>query len=89
MIQNLIFGVYLLILDFLKDSLKANKNIKKVHAFYNTVALKKPHSFYELQLTQHYKKHALAIQPKTLLFLQIFQQTCFWLVSKRTALHHF
>ena len=33
MIQNLIFGVYLLILDFLIDSLKADKNIKKFTHF--------------------------------------------------------
>ena len=29
MIQNLIFGVYLLISDFLAESLKANKNRQK------------------------------------------------------------
>ena len=33
--------------DLLGESLKA----KKDHSFYNTVLLKKPHSFYEPQLT--------------------------------------
>ena len=37
--------------DFLAKSLKANKTSKKDHSFYNTVSLKKPHSFYEPQLT--------------------------------------
>ena len=55
MIQNLIFGVCLLTSDFLAESLKANKNEQKNHLFYNTVSLKKPHSFYQPQLTQHYK----------------------------------
>ena len=37
--------------DFLAKSLKANKTSKKDHSFYNTVSLKKPHSFYKPQLT--------------------------------------
>ena len=41
----------LFISDFLAESLKANKTSKKDHSFYNTVSLKKPHSFYEPQLT--------------------------------------
>ena len=41
----------LFISDFLAESLKANKTSKKDHSFYNTVSLKKPHSFYEPQFT--------------------------------------
>ena len=43
-----------LILAFLAESLKANnktKTSKKDHSFYNTILLKKPHSFYQPQLT--------------------------------------
>ena len=59
---------------------KPIKNSKKDHSFYNTVLLKKPHPFYEPQLTQHYEKCTLATQ----------QKTCFQLVSEKTsALHHF
>ena len=41
----------LFISDFLAESLKANKTSKKDHSFYNTVSLKKSHSYYEPQLT--------------------------------------
>ena len=54
MIKNFLFEVYLLISDFLVESLKANGNQQKSHSFYNTVSLEKPHSFCEPQLTQHY-----------------------------------
>ena len=40
-----------LISDFLAESLKASKNYRKKYSFYNTVSLKKPHSFYEPHLT--------------------------------------
>ena len=77
MIRNLMFEVYLLISDFLVESLKANKRDRSV---YNPVSLKKPHSFYEPQLIQHYKNYISATQPKT----------CFWLLSEKTfALDHF
>ena len=80
MIKNIIFGVYQLNSDFLLESLKANKNWQKNHSFYHTVSLKKLHSFYEPQLTQHYKKYTPATLPKT----------CFWLVSEKLfAQHHF
>ena len=67
MIKNLIFGVYILISDFLVERLKAkaNKTGKKGHSFYNTASLKNPHSFYEPQLTQHYRKCTPKTQPKT------------------------
>ena len=53
MIKNHILGIYLLISDFLVECLKANKISKTDHSFYDTVLLKKPHSFFEPQLTQH------------------------------------
>ena len=59
---------------FLQKVSKPTKTSKKCHSFYNTVSLKKPHSFfYEPQLTQHYKKYTPATQLKT----------CFWLVSEK------
>ena len=65
---------------FLQKVSKPTKTTKKVYSFYNTVSLKKTHSFYEPKLNQHCKKYALATQPKT----------CFWLVSEKTfVLHHF
>ena len=40
--------------------------------------------------TQHCKKYTPAIQPKSLFTLQIFQQTCLWLMSDKVfPLHHF
>ena len=64
---------------FWQNLSKATKTSKKDHSFYYTVSLKKPLSFYEPQLTQHYKKNTSATQPKI----------CFWLVSEKTlALHH-
>ena len=53
---------------------KLTKTSKRVHSFYNTVSLKKPYSFYEPQLTQHYKIYTLATQLKTY----------FWLVSEKS-----
>ena len=49
MIQNLIFGVYLLLLDFLVETLKDNKNYQKRSVILWTVPLKKLTSFYEPQ----------------------------------------
>ena len=57
------------------------KLAKKDYSFYKIVSLNKPHSFDEPQLTQHCKKYNPATEPKTLLTLQIFPQTFFWLVS--------
>ena len=82
MIKNLIFGVYLLISDFLVERLKAkaNKTGQKGNSFYNTASLKNPHAFYKQQLTQHYRKYPPKTQPKT----------WFWVVSEKTfGLHHF
>ena len=80
MIKNLIFGVYLLISGFLVEILKANKNQQKGSLILQCSFPQKTHSFYEPQLTQHYKKYNPTIQPKT----------CFWLVTEKTfALHHF
>ena len=54
MIKNLIFGIYLIILDFLVKSLKAETrtNKKKITHFTEPFRSKKTHSFYEPQLTQ-------------------------------------
>ena len=66
---------FLLISDFLAESFKANKNYQKDHSFYNVISLIKPHLFFKPQFNQHCKKYTAATQPKTLLILQIFQQT--------------
>ena len=51
--------------------------------------LKRPHPFYEPQLTCQWKYYTFATQPKTFLTLQIFQTTFFCLVSEKTfAQHH-
>ena len=64
-LESIIFGIQLFkicsnvpvvirvffISDFLAERLKANKTSKKDHSFYNTVSLKKPHSFDKPQLT--------------------------------------
>ena len=79
---------FFLISGFLAESVKANKLAKKNDPFYNTVTIH--FSFYEPQLTQHWKQYARATQPKTFVTLQIFRQTCFGLASEKTfALHHF
>ena len=52
---------------------KSAKTSTQVHSFYTSVSLKKPHSLYELQLSQHYKIYTLATQSKTSLTLQIFK----------------
>ena len=62
---------------------KPTKTSEKDHSFFNTASLKKPHVFYEPQLTWHWKEYAPKIQPKTCFTLQIFQQTCFCIVSKK------
>ena len=75
---------------FPAESPKVNKSSEKVRSFYHTVFLKKFHSFYEPQLTWHWKKYALATQPKTFLTSQFFQPTFFCLVSEKTyAPYHF
>ena len=70
MIKNLIFDVYLLIsyfiTNFLLESRKTNKTGKNDPSFHETVSPKKPHSFYEPELT-HYKEYTPATQPKTFL----------------------
>ena len=47
MIQNLIFAVYLFLSDFLVEFPKPKKASRKDHSSYNTVSIKKPHSFYK------------------------------------------
>ena len=77
MIQDLLFGVSLLVSDFLPEVSKPTKTSKQDHSFYNTVSTKKPRSFYEPQLTQRCKKETHETQPITLLTLQILHQICF------------
>ena len=67
--------IFFLISGFLAESLKANKLAKKKDPFYNTVTIH--FSFYEPQLTKHWKQYARATQPKTFVTLQ----TCFGLAS--------
>ena len=90
MIQNLIYGVWSSAFSYRFSSRKSQRQqklAKKITRF--TIPFRsKSHSFYEPQLTQHYKKCTPATQPKTLLTLQftqiysISQQTCFWFVSE-------
>ena len=82
MIQNLLFGIYLLISGFLLESLTANKNEQKDHLYCNIVSLKKRH-FTNLN-SLNIIVNIYPQQPKTLLPLQIFQQTCFWWMSRKT-----
>ena len=73
------------ILDFRFSSGKSQSQQKiseKDNLTYNTVSLKKPHSFYKPQLTRHWKMHAHKTQPKTFLTLQILQQTSGWCQKK-------
>ena len=79
--------------NFRSSKQKVSKPAKaslKDHSFYNTVLLKKSHSFNEPHLTLKITC-SRATQPKTFLTLQIFQQTYFRLVSnkKTFALCHF
>ena len=73
MIENLIFGVYLLFSDFLVESLKANK--KKTLILQYSFA-QQPHSFYETH-SFYEQKYTPATQPKI----------CFWLLLDTQELH--
>ena len=76
--------MYLLIPDFLQKVSKTRKTSQKDPSLFNTVWLKKAHSFYKSQLTKHCKEYIPATQPKTLvIFTLIFQPTCFWLTCKK------
>ena len=78
MIQNLIFGILLKIL-FWTDNF-----FILIHTFHWTSS-----DFFGFQIFLQ-KVSNFEAQPKTFLILQIFQQTCFCLVSEKTfALHHF
>ena len=57
--SKLIFAVYLLISDFLVESLETNKNQQKDHSFHKVVSLKKPHSFYKPELQHSQKPYSL------------------------------
>ena len=75
----MIFGVYLIISDYLVGSHKANKNWQKRSLVLQYTFAQKTSLFLRTS-TQHCKKYTSATQPKTLLTLQFFQQTYFWLV---------
>ena len=66
-----IIRVCFLISGFLAESIKVSKIQRKRSLILQTVSLKKPYSFYEPQLTRHWKKYSPATQPKTFLTLQI------------------
>ena len=68
---------------FKQKASKPTKTSEKGHSFSNTASRKKPHLFYELQLTWHWKQYAPKTQPKTFLTLQVFQQTRFCIVPKQ------
>ena len=67
---------------------KPTETSKKEHTFYNTLLLKKLHSFYEPQLTWQWKRYAPVTKPKTFLTLQIFSKHVFvWYQKKLFVLH--
>ena len=77
MIQNLIFEVYLFLSDFLARNLKAEKKqAKKITNFTIQFHSKNLINFTNLNL-QHCKKYTHETYPKTILTLQMFQQTWF------------
>ena len=65
--------VYLLISNFLVKSQVQQKLATNI-TIYNTVLLKKYHSFYQRQLTHYYEKDTHTTNPKTLLTLHIFRK---------------
>ena len=50
----------------IRNSQNQQKLVKKDQSFYNKVLLKKTHSSYGLQCTQHSKNYTPVTQPKTL-----------------------
>ena len=66
MIKNIVFGVYVrmsLFHIFWQKVSKLTKTSKKDSSSYNTISIKKPHTFYERRLSQTYKKYTPATQP--------------------------
>ena len=74
--QNLLFGVYLLISYFQAEYLKINKNEQKGSLILQYSFTQKTRSLYKTQLAQHCKKYTPVTQPKNLLILQILLHTC-------------
>ena len=67
--------------DFLARSLKSKKTSEKYHLFHNKKPLQKHEKTSLILRTSAHlklKKYAPAIQPKTFLTLQIFQQISGW-----------
>ena len=80
-----IIRVFFNFLIFQQKVSKPTKTSEKVHSLYNTVLLKKSHSFYEPQLTQHSQHN------QNLFSLCKFSNQHFsiWCQKKTFALHHF
>ena len=57
-------------------------------SFHNTVSLKKRRSIYDPQLTRHCKNDTPTTHRKTLLTLQVFQQTFLVSLRKKTFAQH-
>ena len=85
MTQNLAlqFGSFNFRLSSITKTRKTTKTTKKEHLFHSKNSLKKHHSFYRPEFTQHCKNYTPATHLKSLLTLQIFQQKCFWLFSEK------
>ena len=87
MIQQFMFVAYLLIADFLVEISKPKKLAKRITHFavqFYSKNLTPFTTFNSLNIIKHMYSHTL------LLIVQIFQQACFWSVSKKIfALHHF
>ena len=83
MIQNLTFEVYLFISGFLAESLKSNKILQK-RSLLSQYSFAQKIFTHSTKLNSLNKKYTPTTQLKTLKFTsQIFQQTCFWLVSEK------
>ena len=89
MTQNLAlqFGSFNFRLSSITKTRKTTKTTKKEHLFHSKNSLKKHHSFYRPEFTQHCKNYTPATHLKSLLTLQIFQQKCFWLFSEKKHFH--
>ena len=86
MIQNLLFLILFLKIFFRARPIKTSQ---KDHSFYNTVSLKKPHSFYESQLFETETNMPQNTAKKLSQFTN-FPANIFLLVSgKSFALHRF
>ena len=70
---------------FFYSGFSSIKSLSQWKLVKNITHFLKPHLFYEPQLTWHWKPYAPETQPKTFLTLQLSQQTCFCIVSKKKS----